>query len=131
MRQTLLALATLTLGAALAAEAGAEDLPKGAIEISPEEQQKVEAAIPTAAPATPQKPRLMLVMNLNVRKGEVRGGHGSIPYGNLALELMGKKTGAYETVLSDDVELWRPESIRRHSVSRFRTTNWTCGPRCR
>ena len=53
MRQTLLALATLTLGAALAAE----DLPKGAIEISPEDRQKVEAAIPTAAPARPRKPR--------------------------------------------------------------------------
>lgn len=122
MRQTLLALATLTLGAALAAEAGAEDLPKEAIEISPEDRQKVEAAIPTAAPAAPQKPRLMLVMNLNIRKGEVRGGHGSIPSGNLALELMGKKTGAYEILLSDDVELWRPESIRRFDAICFMNT---------
>ena len=122
MRQTLPALATLMLGAALAAEAGAEDLPKGAFEISPEDQQKVEAAIPTAAPATPGKPRLMLVMNLNIRKGEVRGGHGSIPYGNLALELMAKKTGAYEILLSDDVELWRPESIRRFDAICFMNT---------
>ena len=122
MRQTLLALATLMLGAALAGEAGAEDLPKGAFEISPEDRQKVEAAIPTAARATPRKPRLMLVMNLNIRKGEVRGGHGSIPYGNLALELMGKKTGAYEILLSDDVELWRPESIRRFDAICFMNT---------
>jgi type 1 glutamine amidotransferase len=122
MRQTLLALATLTLGATLAAEAGAEDLPKGALEMSPEDRQKVQAAIPTAAPATPRKPRLILVMNLNVRKGEVRGGHGSIPYGNLALELMGEKTGAYEVLLSDDVELWRPESIRRFDAVCFMNT---------
>ena len=97
-------------------------LPKGAIETSPEDRQKVEAAIPTAAPAPPQKPRLMLVVNLNVRKGEVRGGHSSIPYGNLALKLMGEKTGAYEAVFSDDVELWRPESIRRFDAICFMNT---------
>ena len=118
MRTTLLVLATLMLGGAL----GAEDLPKGALEISPEDRQKVEAAIPTSAPATPREPRRMLVMNLNVRKGEVRGGHSSIPCGNLALELMGKKTGAYEIVLSDDVELWRPESIRQFDAICFMNT---------
>ena len=118
MRTTLLVLATLMLGGAL----GAEDLPKGALEISPEDRQKVEAAIPTSAPATPREPRRMLVMNLNVRKGEVRGGHSSIPYGNLALELMGKKTGAYEVLVSDDVELWRPESIRQFDAICFMNT---------
>jgi type 1 glutamine amidotransferase len=118
MRQTIPILATLALGAALAAE----DLPKGSLEISPGERQRVEAAIPTAAPATPREPRLMLVMNLNIRKGEVRGGHSSIPYGNLALELMGKKTGAYETLVSDDLELWRPESIRRFDAICFMNT---------
>jgi type 1 glutamine amidotransferase len=110
MRQTLLALATVALGTALAAE------------ISPEDRQKVEAAIPAAAPATPRKPRLMLVVNRNVRGGEVRAGHASIPSGNLALELMGKKTGAYETLVSDDLELWRPSSVRRFDAICFMNT---------
>jgi type 1 glutamine amidotransferase len=122
MTRTFLASTTLALAAALAAETSPEDLPKGAIKISPEDRQKVEAAIPAVAPARPQKPRLMLVMNLNIRKGEVRGGHASIPYGNLALELMGKKTGAYETLVSDDVGLWRPASIRRFDAICFMNT---------
>lgn len=68
------------------------------VRITPEEQQKLEAAIPTKAPAVPKKPRKLLVFDLNVG----RSGHPSIPYANVAMELMGKKTGAWEATISRD-----------------------------
>jgi len=73
----------------------------------PEDQvQKITAALPDAAPAKPAHPRKMLVFTLT------RGfRHGSIPVAAKALELMGQKTGAFETVTSDDVELLKPEKL--------------------
>jgi type 1 glutamine amidotransferase len=78
--------------------------------VSPEERVKIEQAIPATAPAAPKKPRKLLVFTLNVGYGE---GHRSIPYANLAFTLMGKKTGAFETVVSRDPEIFRPETLRQ------------------
>src|SRR5262249_4676231 len=60
----------------------------------------VHAAVPSEAQAKPKKRRKLLVMDLNV----AYPGHGSIPAANMAIELWGKKTGAYEAVFSNDLE---------------------------
>jgi type 1 glutamine amidotransferase/sugar phosphate isomerase/epimerase len=73
---------------------------RGPDRLSPEEKQKIDAALPTEAPAKPTKPRKLLVLDLNISYG----GHRSIPAENYALERMGKKTGAYEAVFSDDLD---------------------------
>jgi type 1 glutamine amidotransferase len=79
-------------------------------EVSPEERLKIERALPAKAPAAPKKARKLLVFTLNVGYGD---GHRSIPYASLAFTLMGKKTGAFETVVSRDPEVFRPESLRQ------------------
>jgi type 1 glutamine amidotransferase/sugar phosphate isomerase/epimerase len=73
------------------------------------ERQRVEAAIPSRAPARPRKRRRLLIFELNVGYG----GHRSIPTASLAFTLMGKKTGAFETVISKDPSVFEPESLRR------------------
>ena len=73
------------------------------------ERELIEAAIPARAFAPPRKPRKLLIFDRNVNYG----GHGSIPTANLAFELMGRKTGAFETVVSRDPEVFRPESLRQ------------------
>jgi type 1 glutamine amidotransferase len=88
-------------------------------EISLEEQKKIEQAIPAKAPAVPQKPRKLLIFTLNVGYGN---GHHSIPYANLAFSLMGKKTGAFETVVSRDPEVFRPQSLKRFDAVFFNNT---------
>jgi sugar phosphate isomerase/epimerase/type 1 glutamine amidotransferase len=75
--------------------------------VSPEERQKIERAIPTMAPAVPAQPRKLLVIDLNVG----RHGHPSIPHANLAVELMGKKTGAYEAVFSNERSMLQPDNL--------------------
>ena len=39
--------------------------------------------------------------------------HGSIPYGKIALEKIGKKTGAYETVVSDDLANFEMKALKK------------------
>ena len=73
---------------------------RGPDRLSPEEKQKIDAALPTEASAKPKKPRKLLVLDLNI----AYGGHRSIPAENYALAMMGKKTGAYEAVFSDDLD---------------------------
>jgi type 1 glutamine amidotransferase len=67
-------------------------------EVTPEGRQKIEAALPAKAAAKPHRPRKLLVV-------DYRGGHPSVPYANLAVELMGARTGAYEAVISHDTSL--------------------------
>jgi type 1 glutamine amidotransferase/sugar phosphate isomerase/epimerase len=73
------------------------------------ERQRVEAAIPARAFVQPRKKRRLLIFDLNVGYG----GHRSIPTANHAFTLMGKKTGAFETVISKDPVVFEPENLRR------------------
>ena len=86
---------------------------KGAERLSEADKQKIEAALPQQAPAKPRKPRKLLVLDLNVDYGGASGGHASIPYVNYALDLMGKRTGAYEAVFSNDLANLKYDRIKQ------------------
>jgi type 1 glutamine amidotransferase len=89
---------TQTPGAAAQTQA-----PRRRREVSPEDRAKIEAAIPAKALATPKKPRKILVVDRQgVYQGRQYGGHASIPHGNLAIQLMGEKTGAFTATQSTD-----------------------------
>ena len=74
-----------------------------------ETQAKIEAAIPAKALVQPRKPRKLLIFDLNVGYG----GHGSIVTANHAFTLMGRKTGAFETTISRDPAVFKPESLKQ------------------
>ena len=78
-------------------------------QIIDKQRQRIETAIPNKAIAAPRKKRKLLIFDLNVGYG----GHGSIPTANLAFTLMGKKTGAFETVISKDPIVFRPGNLKR------------------
>jgi len=75
-------------------------------ELPPDVRQKIEAALPRAAPAKPQKPRKLLVMDQH-------SWHAPVPHANHALEVMGKSTGAYEVVFSNDLDNLKYDKIRQ------------------
>ena len=77
--------------------------------LEPGQRQRIEAAIPTKAFIRPRRHRKLLIFDLNVGYG----GHSSIPTANLAFTLMGAKTGAFETVISKDPSVFKPENLRR------------------
>jgi type 1 glutamine amidotransferase/sugar phosphate isomerase/epimerase len=92
------------------------------VTVEPTERQRVEAAIPTKAFVRPRKDRKLLIFDLNVGYG----GHRSIPTANLAFKLMGEKTGAFETVVSRDPSVFKPESLRRFDAVFFNNTVGNC-----
>lgn len=92
-------------------------------ELTPEQKQRIDAALPARAPAKPKQPRRILVTNLSVRDGNVRGAAWNVhPASNYAIESMGKRTGAFEAVFSNDVEMFRPEKIGQFDAVCFNNT---------
>ena len=92
--------------------------------LSPEQKQKVDEALPTKAQTRPRRPRRMLVLNLEMRDGQPWHGssYATLPVADYAIEQLGKRTGAYEAVFSDDVELLRPNRIQRFDAICFLNT---------
>ncbi len=91
-------------------------------QVSPEERRKIEEAIPKKASVKPKQPRKMLILNLVRWGGQTRPGHASIAHGNLALELMGKGTGAYSVVISNDLENLRSQNLKQFDAVCFNNT---------
>ena len=93
-------------------------------EITTEEKQKIDAALPQEAIVKPKKPRRLLVTNLSMRDGKPWEGssHAIIPVHNYAIEEMGKLTGAYKAVFNNDIEMFRPENIKQFDAVCFLNT---------
>jgi sugar phosphate isomerase/epimerase/type 1 glutamine amidotransferase len=91
-------------------------------EIPKEALEKIKEALPEEAAVQVDTPRKVLVFTLHVRDGEVLRGHPSIPYANAMLNMMGEKTGAYETVFSRDTLMFRPENLGQFDAVCFNNT---------
>jgi hypothetical protein len=81
--------------------------PKAPPEAKPEEVEKAAAAMPTAPYAKPLKPRRLLIFSLTTGFP-----HTSVNLGAKAFEIMGKKTGAWESVLTTDPQMFAPERLK-------------------
>jgi type 1 glutamine amidotransferase len=93
--------------------------------VNDEQRARIDAALPAAAPVQPKQKRLILVTNLNMRDGKLWQGSSfaAIPAQNYAFEQLGKKTGAYEIVFSNDVGMFRPENLQRFDAVCFLNSN--------
>lgn len=77
-------------------------------EVTAEEVQKIEKAVPRRATVRTRRPRKLLVF------WRCEGFfHKSIPVGNKALELMGQKTGAFDVVITDDYSVFTAEKLKQ------------------
>jgi type 1 glutamine amidotransferase len=77
------------------------------------DREKLEAALPKQAVAQPKKPRKLLVIDLCPAGGYY---HTTIAYGNLAVQLMGKNTRAYEPVFSNDLNNLKYPKIKQYDA---------------
>lgn len=109
----MIGMALLCIVAAQSADSPKKETAKentgGMKKVGEEERRKIEAAVPRAAPAVPAKPRKLLVLDWNIG----RGGHLSIQHANLAVKLMGERTGAYETVFAEDRSVLDGDNLRQ------------------
>jgi len=105
-------LAAIALGSLLCSvtSAQAQKVPDGAAE-------KIAAALPSEPFAKPEKARKILIFS---RTAGFR--HDSIATGKLALTELGKKTGAYETVVSDDLTNFDADKIGQFDAIVFLST---------
>jgi len=89
-----------------------------------EEMRKVDEALPAQAPAKAKKPRRILVTTLTMRDGRPwkSSSASAIPVMSYALEQMGKRTGAYETVFSNDVAEFRAGRLKEFDAVCFANT---------
>ena len=95
---------------AVAPTAIAEDAPAGALE-------KITAALPDKAYAKPAKARKILVFS------KTNGfHHASIATGRIALAEMGKKTGAFEAIVSDDLANFEADPLKTFDAVCFLST---------
>jgi len=89
-----------------------EQAPAGALE-------KISAALPEKPYATPKKSRKILVFS---KTNGFR--HASIPTGKMALEQMGRKTAAFDVVISDDLANFEINTLNTFDAVCFlNTTN--------
>jgi sugar phosphate isomerase/epimerase/type 1 glutamine amidotransferase len=86
--------------------------------ISEENRARILAALPDRAPAAPRRPRKLLIFDLNV----VYGGHPSRFYTNLAFQEMGRRTGAFETVITRDPNVFTKENLATFDAVFFNST---------
>ena len=103
----LLMIACVGVGLMTALVFGADEIPKN-------RAKQILDAAPAKARVQPKKARRVLIwitpphlMPKDPHKGYC------IPYGTHAMKTLGEKTGAFEPVVSDDVSVFLPDSIRR------------------
>ncbi|MFM2170907.1 MAG: hypothetical protein RI957_1136 [Verrucomicrobiota bacterium] len=87
-----------------------ETPPAGAVE-------KIASALPAEAHAKPSKSRKLLVFSATAGFR-----HASIATGKVALTELGRKTGAFEALVSDDLAHFEPDAIQQFDAICFLST---------
>jgi type 1 glutamine amidotransferase/sugar phosphate isomerase/epimerase len=77
--------------------------------VTDEARARIEQALPARAIVAPKTSRKLLIFDVNVGYP----GHPSRYFANLAIQQMGKRTGAFETVISRDPTVFEPETLRQ------------------
>lgn len=95
---------------------------RAAAPLSDADRARIEQALPRKAFVRPERPRRLLIFTRNVGYP----GHPSIAHANEAFTRMGQMTGAFEAVVSDDPEMFRPETLRRFDAVFFNNTVGNC-----
>ena len=83
-------------------------------QISASQARKIAEAAPTNARVAPKKPRRVLIWITPAHMMEKDPHKGyCIPYGTAAFETLGRKSGAFEPVVSGDLAMYLPDNIRQ------------------
>jgi type 1 glutamine amidotransferase len=107
----------VVLLAVFVSNARGDGSPKQLQPVSESIAAKIEAAVPAAATVKPAKARKILVFWLC--KGWF---HECIPVANKAIEVLGKKTGAYDVVFSDDMNMFTAKKLAEFDAVLFNNT---------
>jgi type 1 glutamine amidotransferase len=90
--------------------------------LTPQQVKLIDAAIPKKATVKPKQPRKVLIWNTPFMDKCPHKGY-SVPQAAYAMKTMGKKTGAYQAVVSDDVAMYLPENLKQFDVIIMNNSN--------
>jgi type 1 glutamine amidotransferase/sugar phosphate isomerase/epimerase len=98
--------------------------------LTDEQRREIEQALPAKAQVQPAKPRRLLIFSRNVGYG---GHRPSRAHAEEAFTLMGRKTGAFETIVSEDPAVFERESLQQFDAVFLNNTigNTFADPRLR
>jgi hypothetical protein len=83
-------------------------------QVTEQQAERIKAAAPDKARVTIKEPRRVLiwVTPAHLMEKDPHKGY-CIPYGTAAFEMLGRKSGAFEPVVSGDLAMYLPENIRQ------------------
>ncbi|MBN2138944.1 MAG: ThuA domain-containing protein [Sedimentisphaerales bacterium] len=81
-------------------------------QLSEQQKRLIDSAVPEKATVTPKQPRRVLIWNTPFMEQSPHKGY-TIPQAEYAMRLLGKRTGAFEPVVSDDVAMYLPENLKK------------------
>jgi len=81
------------------------------VELTPEWKEMIREIAPESPAAQPKKDRKILIFSLAT--GYV---HWCIPHTDAVVEILGEKSGAYQTTRSTDIEVFLPESLKQYDA---------------
>ncbi|HKK17310.1 MAG TPA: ThuA domain-containing protein, partial [Opitutales bacterium] len=105
LRQITIILLLLLLFLGLVSSSQAKSLPE--IRLDENWKQNIAERAPKAPQVEPKQPRKVLIFSLATGFK-----HWCIPHTEAVIKILGKESGAYESVASKDVEVFRPERLK-------------------
>ena len=91
-------------------------------QVTEQQAKRIREAIPNKATVTPKTLRRVLIWNTPFMDKSPHKGY-SIPQAEFAMTLLGRQTGAYEPVVSDDVAMYLPENLRQFDAIVMNNSN--------
>jgi type 1 glutamine amidotransferase len=91
-------------------------------QLTKQQAERIEAAVPKKARVAPKKHRRVLIWNTPFMEKSPHKGY-SIPQSEYAMKLLGERTGAFEPVVSDDVAMYLPENLKQFDAIIMNNSN--------
>lgn len=83
-------------------------------QLRPDEAERIRKAAPDHARVAPKRPRTVLIFSTPPAFMEKDPHKGyTIPQGEFAMKTLGEKTGAFKPVVSDDIAMFLPETLKQ------------------
>ena len=91
-------------------------------QVTKQQKELISKAVPNEARVKPKKHRRVLIWNTPFMEESPHKGY-SIPQAEYAMKLLGEKTGAFEPVVSDDITMYLPQSLRQFNAIIMNNSN--------
>ncbi|MBN2325811.1 MAG: ThuA domain-containing protein [Candidatus Omnitrophica bacterium] len=91
-------------------------------QLTQDQMQRIQAAMPEQASAAPRQPRKLLIWNTPFMDESPHKGY-TIPQSEYAFKIMGDKTGAYQASVSDDPVMLLPDNLKQFDAILLNNAN--------